>query len=294
LVQGTEISDPNAAGQLRAFDNLFIQAAIQGQSLSAAAGDAGSYDASDFFPLPDFTNVLSVDHPAADPFMLAAGGTTLPGPQQFLLSDGSTYTINIAQERAWSWDYLNGLCAALGFDPISCGIYPVGGGGGVSVVFPEPLYQYGIAGIRTSERRQVLVDLTQTPPQQLISLPAGFAGRNLPDISLNADPDTGYAVYYTSDVSGFAINDYWGGTSFVAPQLAGVTALLDENAGGRVGLLNFALYQLAARGQAYSGSHPPLRDIRRGDNEFYNAGPGYDQATGLGVLDVANLAAQFR
>jgi hypothetical protein len=29
------------------------------------------------------------------------------------------------------------------------------------------------------------------------------------------------------------------------------------------------------------------------DNEFYNAGPGYDQASGLGVLDVANLAEQF-
>jgi len=179
LVQGTEISDPDAAGQLRAFDNLFMQGAIQGQSLSAAAGDAGSYDASDSFPLPGFTNVLSVDHPAADPYMLAAGGTTLPGEQQLLLNDGSIFTVNIAQERAWSWDYLNGFCAALGFDPISCGIFPVGGGGGVSVVFPVPFYQNGLAGIALSERKQVLTDLTQTPPQKLIALPAGFAGRNL-------------------------------------------------------------------------------------------------------------------
>jgi hypothetical protein len=79
-----------------------------------------------------------------------------------------------------------------------------------------------------------------------------------------------------------------------APQLAGITTLLDQNAGGRIGLLNFALYRLASRGQAYSGSHPPLRDIRKGDNEFYKAGPAYDQATGLGVLDVTNLAEQFR
>jgi hypothetical protein len=64
--------------------------------------------------------------------------------------------------------------------------------------------------------------------------------------------------------------------------------------GGRVGLLNFALYEIASRGQAYTGANPPLRDIRKGDNEFYNAGPGYDQASGLGVLDVANLAEQFR
>ena len=61
LVQGTGISDPNAAGELRAFDNLFIQAAIQGQSLSAAAGDAGSYDASDSFPpRPSPTFFLSI------------------------------------------------------------------------------------------------------------------------------------------------------------------------------------------------------------------------------------------
>jgi kumamolisin len=292
FVQGTAISDPAAAGELRAFDNLFIQAAIQGESLSAAAGDSGSYDTSGELP-PGFNDVLSVDHPASDPYILAAGGTTLPGEQQFLLNDGSTFTVNVAHERAWSWDYLNGLCAALGFDPVSCGIYPVGGGGGVSVIFPVPFYQDDLAGIRLSEPKQVLIDSTQTPPQKLLTLPSRFAGRNLPDISLNADPDTGYAVYYTSDVSGFAINDFWGGTSFVAPQLAGITTLLDQNAGGRIGLLNFALYELASRGEGYSGNHPPLRDIRKGDNEFYNAGPAYDQATGLGVLDVANLADQF-
>ena len=294
LYQGTAISDPGAAGQLRAFDNLFIQAALQGQSLSAAAGDAGSYDASDNFPQPQFSTVLSVDHPAADPYMLAAGGTTLAGPQQYLLNDGSIYTVNVPAERAWSWDYLNDLCAALGYDPVSCGIFPAGGGGGVSVVFTMPFYQYGIPGMRTSERRQTLTDLTQTPPAAIITLPAGFPGRNLPDVSLNADPDTGYAVFYTSDQTGFAVEDFWGGTSFCAPQLAGVTTLIDESAGGRVGLLSFALYPLAARGQAYSGRNPPLRDIRRGDNEFYNATEGYDQATGLGVLDVANLARMFR
>jgi hypothetical protein len=37
-----------------------------------------------------------------------------------------------------------------------------------------------------------------------------------------------------------------------------------------------------------------MRDIRKGNNEFYNAVAGYDQATGLGVLDVANLAEVLR
>ncbi len=294
LVQGTQVSDPDAAGALRATHNLFIQAAIQGQSLSAASGDSGSYDAAEIFPPPGFSNVLAVDHPAADPYVLAAGGTTLPGKQLFTLNDGSTFTVNVAQERAWSWDYLNGLCASLGFDPISCGIFPVGGGGGVSVVYPVPFYQLGVPGLRSSEPQQVLTDLTQTPPQNLIRLPAHFPGRNLPDISLNADPDTGYTIFYTSDVDGFGVLTFFGGTSFVAPQLAGITALLDQNSGGRVGLLNFALYALAQQGAGYSGGHAPLRDIRKGNNEFYNAGAGYDQASGLGVLDVANLADALR
>jgi subtilase family serine protease len=285
LVQGTPVSDPNAAGDLRAIHNLFIQAALQGQSLSAASGDSGSYDTSG----TGLNNVLSADHPAADPYILAAGGTTLAGEQDFLLPDGSIYSLTVPSERAWSWDYLNGLCAALGFDPVSCGIFPVGGGGGVSVVFPTPFYQLGVNGVQASAPGQVVFDITQSPPQKLLRLPANFPGRNLPDVSLNADPETGYLLFYTSSSTGFDIQPFWGGTSFVAPQIAGITALLDESTGGRIGLLNFALYQAARKGNAYSGHHAPLRDIRAGNNEFYKAAPGYDLASGLGVLDVANL-----
>ena len=80
---------------------------------------------------------------------------------------------------------------------------------------------------------------------------------------------------------------YLGGQSFVALQPAAAH-------GGPHGLLNFALYALSINGEAYSGRHPPLRDIRQGTNEGFQANKGYDQATGLGVLDVANLAAFFK
>jgi subtilase family serine protease len=282
-----------ADSALQAFHNVFVQGAIQGQSLSAAAGDSGSYDDNGEVP-PTFTNVLSVDHPAADPFIVAAGGTTLPGLQQFLLNDGSPFNIMVNKERAWSWDYLNGLCAALGFDPVSCGIFPVGGGGGVSSIFPVPFYQAGLPNLRTTEPGQVLADTSTTPPTVLLTLPAHFAGRNLPDISFNADPDTGYTVFYTSSSSGFGVFDFFGGTSFVAPQLAGVSALIDQNAHGRVGFLNFAIYGLLFTNRAYNGNNPPLRDINDGDNEFYQAQHGYDQATGAGVMNVASFADLFR
>ena len=304
LVQGTAVSDPDAAGELSAMHNLFIQAALQGQSLSAAAGDSGGYDANEVFEPadsvtadPGFSTVLSVDHPAADPYMLAAGGTTLPGAQVYQISANQTLTINVPSERAWGWDYLAPLCNALGDpDPVDCGIFPAGTGGGVSVVFPVPFYQFFVNGTQTSQPGQLLFDQSQSPAQLLFKLPARFPGRNLPDVSLNADPQTGYIIPYTSISSHgttFGI-EAGGGTSFVAPQIAGITALLDENSGGRVGLLNFALYALSVSGSGYSGHNPPLRDIRQGTNEGYQARTGYDQATGLGVLDVANLAAFFR
>jgi kumamolisin len=53
--------------------------------------------------------------------------------------------------------------------------------------------------------------------------------------------------------------------------------------------LNFALSDLVLSGEAYGGRHPPLRDITTGDNWFYKGAPGYDQATGVGVPDAANL-----
>jgi subtilase family serine protease len=238
---------------------------------------------------------LSVDDPAANPYITAGGGTTLPGTQIYEINaTGQLVTVNIPHERVWSWDYLVPLCDDLGYDPIDCGIFPVGGGGGVSVLFPVPGYQQGQSGLRTSEPKQSLVDETQSPPQTLYTLPARYAGRNLPDISFNADPNTGYLILYTSDQSGFGEIDFIGGTSFVAPQLAGVTALVDGVAGGRVGLLNFPLYELASWGALYSGRSPAARDITKGNNEYYKAAAGYDQATGLGVLDVANFAALFR
>jgi kumamolisin len=301
LVQGNaNVSDPDAAGDIQAMHNLFIQAALQGQSVSIAAGDSGAFDANEVFEPPDpvtgdpgFSSVVSVDHPSSDPFVTAAGGTTLPGPQTYAVP-GGTLTINIKNERAWGWDYLQPLCNAVGDpNPVDCGIFPVGGGGGVSVVFPRPIWQDLTFNIKDSEKNQTLFDESTTPPTPLITLPSRFPGRNLPDISLNADPQTGYIIPYTS-IRGtkhrFEIAA-GGGTSFVAPQLAGITALIDQNAHGRIGLLSLALYEIGFLDLGYLGKHAPLRDITSGGNEFYNAGPGFDQATGFGVLDVANLAA---
>lgn len=281
-VTGTETST------LAALYDLLAQAALQGQSFFAAAGDNGAWDEQDELP-PNYTQVLSVDDPAAQPFLTAAGGTTLPGVQTF--SDPPGFSVDIATEQAWTWDYLIPLCEALGLDPLGalCGIYPAGTGGGVSIYFPRPFYQQGVPGMANTEPHQKLYDESQNPPALIAALPAGFPGRNLPDLSVNSDPDTGYAVWYTSSASGFGVEDYWGGTSFAAPQLNGVTALLAQGTRHRVGLLNVPLYQLLRQGGAYQGRNAPLRDIVDGDNWYFYAHKGYDQTTGAGVPDVANL-----
>jgi subtilase family serine protease len=197
----------------------------------------------------------------------------------------------VPQESVWGWDYLAGLCKALGLDQVSCGIFPAGSGGGVSVIFPVPSYQSGIPGIQLTQPGQ---NLYLQPFGLVLQLPAFYAGRNVPDVSFNADPNSGYVVYYTSDTTGFGVQPFWGGTSFVAPQLAGVAALLVQDVNHRIGSLNPILYGLAASGQAYGGSKAPLNQIKNGDNWFYSGSKGYNPGAGLGTIDVANLAAILR
>lgn len=271
----------------QAMHELFVEAALQGQSLFAAAGDFGAYDTFNAFaPLPPtaFSFPLSVDFPASDTAITAGGGTTLP----VTLSSGSL-TITVPTERVWSWDYLLPLCNALEEDPISCGIFPVGGGGGVSVFSPVPFYQFATAGVRTSEPGQVLIFEAATPPETLFVFPAKFHGRNVPDVVFNADPVTGYLIVYTSSQTGLGVQTSMGGASFVAPQLNGVTALLAQNAGHRLGFLNPLLYNL---GRLSIGQNPNavLNTIADGDNWFYSGRHGYSPAAGLGTLNAANLA----
>jgi subtilase family serine protease len=276
---------------LLALHQLFVQAAAQGQSLMSAAGDAGAYDANDGMAPPDYSLALSVDNPASDTMNTAAGGTTLPGTITFSGTD-PVITAKIPGERVWGWNYIEPVCAQLKMDPITCGIFPVGGGGGVSIEFAEPFYQKAIKGIQASQPNQVLLNEDTIPPTTISTLPANYAGRNVPDVSLNSDPYTGYALGYTSSAGGgYSVTDGYGGTSFAAPQLNGVTQLLAESAGKRLGLLNPLLYQLGNRLSSYVGSSAPLKVIASGNNGYYYGGKGYSPAAGVGTLNVANLAA---
>lgn len=297
------MSNPTSGEQtsiIEAIDDLLAQAALQGQSVFASAGDYGAYDASASLPLipsPEqpysFNPVLSVDDPAMQRYITTGGGTTLPGSQTYAGPGGQPITIEVPQEQAWSWQYLQPLCSAFGQSPQQCSYFPAGTGGGVSIYVPRPFYQSAIPGVAATMSAQTLAELTPPPAQGIYALPAAFSGRNIPDLSSNADPQTGYVIYYTSNVAGFGVFQA-GGTSFVSPELNGVTSLFVQALQHRLGLLNPALYRIAASRYGYSGHHAPFRDITAGDNWYWRAVPGYDQASGIGVLNAANLLTALR
>jgi subtilase family serine protease len=171
-------------------------------------------------------------------------------------------------EQGWGWQYLLPYYANFGLTSQARwkrDIYPVGSTGGYSALW-------------TSSSMPNLYDWWQTGT-------ANSQARGVPDVALNADPFTGYAIYdtnsvYTTPTAGWT--NGWGGTSFAAPQWAGITALLDQYLGGPQGLLNPALYANANNGSFYP--------ITQGNNWYYNAGPGWNAVTGLGTPNVDQLA----
>lgn len=271
---------------LEAFHDVFLEMALQGQSLFIASGDSGSFDTvrgCTPYATPPATEMnpicnapYSVDHPAADPLVTASGGTTLPNSFTITRPTFSvTYTATV--EQAWSWKYLVDQQAAQGHPIIPVGdLFSVGSGGGVSSYWLAPWYQVFTPNVALTVPNQDFVADIGTGPQVQNILLSNFPGRNLPDLSANADPDSGYQYIQEGEVS-----DFYGGTSFVAPQLNGVNALFTQ-ALGRSGQLNPAIYLFGQVGS---------RDIATGDNWGYQATTGYDRATGIGVLDASKLLA---
>ena len=116
------------------------------------------------------------------------------------------------------------------------------------------------------------------PPWQASAVPASGGGRGVPDVSADADPQTGYQVLV--DGTSLVI----GGTSAVAPLWSGLIALLNQKLGRPMGFLQPAIYGLAASTGAF-------RDITQGSNGGFSAGPGWDAASGLGSPSGKNLLA---
>ena len=145
-----------------------------------------------------------------------------------------------------------------------------GGGGGISNTFAQPSWQTGPG----------------------VSNQYSNGNREVPDVSADADPATGYAVYCTVSASGCPSSGWIevGGTSAAAPLWAGSTATinsyLQQQGKSRVGFANPVLYGLNNAQQQYA----PFHDVTSGTNLYYPATAAYDEASGWGSPDVYNIA----
>jgi kumamolisin len=139
------------------------------------------------------------------------------------------------------------------------------GGGGVSIYFSQPPYQSG-------------AEVPQSP--------ANATGRGVPDVAGDADPESGYQILLNGKMT------IIGGTSAVAPLMAGLLALINEATtkkfGKTVGLINPLIYAANAKSA--------FRDITQGNNDLYGtlhglyeAAVGWDPCSGLGVPIGTNL-----
>jgi pseudomonalisin len=117
-------------------------------------------------------------------------------------------------------------------------------------------------------------------------------GRAVPDISLDADPNTTAALIYVNGaVEGV------GGTSLSAPLMNGVWSRLESADGNHLGLAAIDLYRLYDKVNPSIGSTAAVKgftDIVGGTNGLYVATPGYDEVTGIGAPDVKALVPALK
>ncbi len=302
VIEAAILSGTEASAYAAAFDESFLEMAVQGQSAFTSSADAGAYTASEDLG----TTNLSADNPADSPYITAAGGTTLPWTGTLTGPDGSA-TVTVPAQRIWGWDYLWQAVATTTGQPLAetAESLVVGSGGGFSQIEPTPVYQQGVSGTHNFHAVEYLTPtdyITVAPgltePTEWNFTPApsvttGYGnGRAVPDLSTDADPETGYLVYGTS-FGGDDLAEY-GGTSFVAPQLNGSAAVIDSALGHRIGFWNPSIYAAAV------GRHSPFTQLNEAstsnDNIYYTGNPGevYNEGVGLGIPNLAELAGDFR
>jgi uncharacterized protein (TIGR03437 family) len=239
----------------------------EGITLLNASGDSGAAGCDQQGSEPFATRGLMVDFPAVMPEVTGVGGTEfVEGSGKYWSSVNSAdfgSALSYIPEAAWNESGGNGLGA---------------GGGGASLFYAKPAWQAG-PGMPNDSARDV------------------------PDVALSAAGHDAYNITLSGK------NVQVAGTSCAAPSMAGIVALLNQyqvtkgfQAQPGLGNINPQLYRLA------QSSPSPFHDVTSGNNIVpcaqgspncltgsfgYQAGPRYDQATGLGSVDVSALATAW-
>ncbi len=243
-------------------NTIFEQAAAQGQSIFAAAGDDGSNDCGNHATSP-VAPVLSVDDPGSQPYVTSVGGLTI---------DTATQP---PQETVWN-------------DGPQWGA----GGGGISSTWAQPAWQStSVPGV---DDQSVIAAAEKLAGNDFCLSSGALAAtatacREVPDVSAQADEFTGaITIYYQGQ---------WitiGGTSSATPLWASMLTDIDSTpscqANGGVGFANPALYSIASIPAEYAAS---FTNVTTGNNDLfalpgdlYPATSGYNMASGLGSPQV--------
>ena len=196
--------------------------------------------------------------PATSPYVTAVGGTRL---NLDALGDRG------GLDTAWN-DTYNSAVSNFFFG--NDGPNPLATGGGKSAYYGRPGYQNSVRGVTGSQR-------------------------GIPDISMSASCSVAVDVFetFTGGQGGWTANC---GTSESAPMFAAVVALADQDAGHSLGLINPALYALAA---AHAQGIVP---VASGNNTVsfsgvtvhgYSVRRGYNLVTGLGTVNGKYLVPEL-
>jgi subtilase family serine protease len=265
----------NGTAAITQLRQAFIDAQANHVTALASTGDFGTANPyKEPVKNPQTIPYPSVIWPASDPLVTAVGGT-------YLCTNAQT-----------------GLGVDSVSPPVNCqsnpGVREIGwidSGGGYSTLFERPTYQGMLP-----------------PGSTFAGSSVGAPGpnsnmRGIPDIAYQASSRTGVLVYLTEPAtrgSGAGCGGAnpcstgWyvvGGTSSGSPQWAGIVAMADQMAGRDLGFINPGLYKVAS-GPNYASD---FYDVTTGCNQTdpnvpgYCARQGWDEVTGLGTPNVANL-----
>jgi len=321
----------NGAADTAAFGAIFQQGVAEGISYFVAGGDQDASSCDGDGEGTPFTTIhgIGVDAQASTPYAVATGGTDFSDTYfetsrtYWSSTNNPSYgsALSYIPEIPWNdtcaseltalWFFgsaktygADGSCNKLGHAYLN----NTGGSGGPSACATGKPAVFGVVG-----------GTCQGWPKP--SWQSGFLGnpadgvRDIPDVSLFASDYAWNHIYiycnsgYTpcgSDVSQWSTS---GGTSFTAPILAGVQAVVNQYTGSAQGLPNYVYYKIAAAEYGATGNSncdstkgnavdPSciFYDVTLGDNNapclpdngvFYNC---YDPSGAVGVMSTNNNA----
>jgi len=220
-----------------AFDDTFMLADSTGVSVLFCSHDYGDNFATFGLTVPNY--------PATSPYVTAVGGTTLE------------VSARNARQAEYGWSTARQvLCDSTTTNcgsattPAGALAYDNGGAGGTSYYYTQPYYQASVVPSALALRNEA------------VNGPVPY--RVMPDISMDADPQSGMLIGLTQTFPNGTYYDQFkeGGTSLASPLLAGVIADADQAAGTSLGFLNPVLYKAYAETPAaFNDVVPPAHPL---------------------------------